>query len=710
MALYEEFEPAPNRLISAQSAYLQSAAYQPVGWYEFGPDAFAEAQRQGKPILLDIGAFWCHWCHVIDRESYENPEIATLINELFIPVKVDRDERPDIDARYQTAVQLLTGQGGWPLTVFLTPDGTVFYGGTYFPPRDVPGHVGFLTLLPRLAETYKHERPALLETARALTKRLARAGLQAAGAGPITEERFQHLAERVRRRFNPDQGGFEHAAPRFSHPSAVELALLQWDVTGEEIWRHIVTRTLGRMGHGGIYDHLGGGFHRYAVDATWSVPHFEKMSDGNALLLENYVHAFRATDDPFLREIADGTLDCILRVFGDHTHGGFFSAQDADTGPNDDGGYWTWTLDEIIHLLNPDEVDVLVRYYGIRREGNMPGTKRNVLHRVVTSEHIAQALELSREEVERRIVSGTHKLGEARNRRKAPAVDTNKYVAWNALLISACLEAGRLLNREDATRFALRSADVLLEGAYDPLQGMYHGFQPGVGARVSGLLIDQVYMARAFLQAFAAGGNSAFLDTARRLMDLCIEAYWDAAAGGFWDTARTSREAAITSILAQPRKSIEDLPTPSPNAVAARVLQRLWVLTGERRYHEFAGKTLEAFAAHAPDFGPFAAEYGLALYEYLHPPMTAIVVGRRDDDRARSLWQAALHTYRPGSLVAIFTPDELQGRPFTAGEGGQARAYVCAGDHCLPPIEEAETLRKTLAEYGKRGHETGHSG
>lgn len=700
MALYEEFEPAPNRLIDAQSAYLRSAAYQPIGWFEYGPEAFDEARRQNKPLLLDIGAVWCHWCHVIDRESYEDPEIATLINEHFIPVKVDRDERPDIDARYQVAVQLLTGQGGWPLTVFLTPEGKPFYGGTYFPAEDRHGRMGMKTLLPRVAHGYRHNREQLEETANTLLERAHANGIGSVAAGAISDDTYRQIFDGVRRRFNPDQGGFERSSPKFPHAGAIEVALLQWDVTRDDTWRTIVEKTLTEMGQGGIYDQLGGGFHRYSTDDTWTVPHFEKMSYDNAVLLENYVHAYRAFGVTYFREIAEGTLDFLLRDFADQKRGGFYGSQDADNSLHDDGDYWTWTPEELGAVLTPDEAQVLARYYGVGRRGNMPESDRSVLRRDKSPVKIAHETGLPLEKVQEHIDTGRRKLLEARNHRKTPRIDTDKYANWNGMLIAALLETGILLDRADATRFALRTLDVMLHDDYDPDHGFYHNFHSEIGARLPGFLDDQVFMARALLEGYSVSGKAAYLDAARRVMDLCLELYWDEEHGGFLDVERDRLASYAEEFMRAPRKVIEDMPAPAANAVAALVLDRLWLITGDDRYHEVARRTLETFATHAPGYGPFASFYGLAVYYHLHPPAHAVVVGGFDEAQTAGLRQAALSTYRPGRLVMCIAPGEAQGH-YQLGPEGKPVAYVCAGQTCSAPSSDPATLQETLRTFGK---------
>lgn len=701
MAMYEEFAPQPNRLLNAQSAYLRHAAYQPVGWYEFGPEAFAEAARQRKPILLDIGAAWCHWCHVIDRESYENPQIATIINERFIPIKVDRDERPDVDARYQAAVQALTGHGGWPLTVFLNPDGEPFYGGTYFPPEDHGDYVGMKTMLSRVAEAYAHHAGELEQVATTLTERGADTATRQADPAPLHDAIPQQIARGIKTMFNAATGGFERSAPKFPHPGAIEFALLYADATGDAAWTRIVTTTLTAMGRGGINDQLAGGFHRYATDERWIVPHFEKMSFDNALLLENYVHAFRATGDEQYREVANGILTYILHTLTDHQRGGFFGTQDADVGLEDDGDYWTWSEAEVRELLTPEDYPVIARHFGITSKGDMPHNHRNVLHVAATAEEIALALQRPVEEVREQIARGKARLLEVRNKRKAPAVDTHKYANWNALLISALLEAGTLLERTDAVRVALRAAHALHADAYEPDHGIYHAFHGEHGARLPGFFEDQAYAARAFIAAYMSSADATYLDVAAHLMELAIAQYWDQDNGGFMDLSRERLAAGEAVPLRHQHKTIEDMPTPSANAIAAMTLDQLWLLTHNHRYREYAGKTLETFATRAPEYGPFAAYYGLAVHYHLHPPATAIIVGAPNAADTHALHAAALATYRPGRLVAILPPDS-ESISYPAHEHGHALAYICAGEACAPPTADPETMRTLLTEFGRK--------
>jgi uncharacterized protein YyaL (SSP411 family) len=690
MTWYDEFEPRPNRLVHAQSTYLRSAAYQPIGWYEYGPEAFADAQRQHKPILLDIGAAWCHWCHVMDHESYENPEIATLLNERFIPIKVDRDERPELDARFQTAVQLLSQQGGWPLTVFLTPDGTPFFGGTYFPPEDRRGQQGLKTLLPVIADAFAHRRDELEAVAAQVLAR-ARA-VEPPAPGAIDREVSEAILSAISRAFNPRAGGFAHTGAQFPHPAAVEFALLAWTRTHEERWQTIAALTLTAMARGGLYDQLGGGFHRYTVDTTWRIPHFEKLGTENALLLATYLHAAVLLGDELYRDIAEGTLHYLWTVLADHDRGGFFYSQDADS-PAGEGAYWTWSAAEVEALLPPDERAVVLPAYGILPDGPLDG--RNVLYQAETPAQLGARLHLPLPDVLARLTRGRARLWQAREERPHPGIDRSKYAAGNAIMISACLEAGTLLARPDVTAFALRSLECLLRDAYDPDQGVYHAFQTEEGARLPGIFDDQIFTVRALLDAFAVSGTAALLVTARALIDHCLEHYWDAATGGFFDTAAAQRTTGESPLQGVPRKSAEDIALPSANAVAALVLDRLWGLTHDTRYHLLAQRTLEACAARVGNTGIFAATFGQALTFHLTPPLQAIIVGDPTLPATQRLWETAVRLYRPGRAVALFAPDGLA-LPYPPGPDGHAVAYVCAGERCATRTEDPDELRRAL--------------
>ncbi|MFB3126820.1 MAG: thioredoxin domain-containing protein, partial [Candidatus Acidiferrales bacterium] len=453
-----------NRLISEASPYLRSAAYQPVDWYPFSPQAFARAQELDRPILLDIGAVWCHWCHVMDRESYENPEIARLINEMFVAIKVDRDARPDIDARYQRAVQALTGQGGWPLTAFLTPSGKVFFGGTYFPPENRRGRPGLKELLPKLAEAYRTQKDRILAGADETARRLQAYENASAQSGSVTPALLEQLVAALPKDFDSEYGGGARA-PKFPHGAVIRLALDRYAATRDARLREVAEKTLEGMARGGLRDYIHGGFYRYSTDRFWHVPHFEKMSYVQAELLEAFARAYQATGKPLYREAAEGILRYLTDTLSDQARGGFLATQDADVSLDDDGSYFTWTLAEIKELLGAKEAQAFAAHYGVvaSPQWHPPETPdRNVLYQAKSLEEVAAELKLPVEEVRTLVESARGKLRAARRRQKAPFVDPNKFVDWNALVLSAYRYAYEAFGDQAVKAFALRSTDFLL--------------------------------------------------------------------------------------------------------------------------------------------------------------------------------------------------------------------------------------------------------
>ena len=604
-----------NRLISEASPYLRSAAYQPVDWYPFSPQAFARAQELDRPILLDIGAVWCHWCHVMDRESYENPEVARLINEMFVAIKVDRDARPDIDARYQRAVQALTGQGGWPLTAFLTPSGKVFFGGTYFPPQNRQGRPGLKELLPKLSEAYRTQKDRILAGADEIAQFLQTSASNSAQAGKVTPALLEQLVAALPKDFDSEYGGGARA-PKFPHGAVIRLALDRHAATRDARLREVAEKTLEGMARGGLRDYIHGGFYRYSTDRFWHVPHFEKMSYVQAELLEAFARAYQATGKPLYREAAEGILRYLTDTLSDQTRGGFLATQDADVSLDDDGSYFTWTLAEIKKLLSAKEAQAFAAHYGVvaSPQRHPPETPdRNVLYQAKSLEEIAAELKLPVEEVRTLVESARGKLRAARRQQEAPFVDPNKFVDWNALVLSAYRYAYEAFGDQAVKAFALRTTDFLLTKAYRPGRGMYHTVFEGK-ARTPGLLRDQAYMTLALLDMYKISGRQRYLDAARDLTDYTLDHFWDPKQGGFFDVAHGED---FVEILSQPRKEVQDAPLPGANAVAALALDRLFTLTGEERYQEKAGQTLAAFAGSAPRLGTFAATYARAVAYHL---------------------------------------------------------------------------------------------
>jgi hypothetical protein len=690
-----------NELAKAASAYLRSAAHQPVLWREWNGAAFAQAQAEDKPILLDIGAVWCHWCHVMDRESYENAEVARVINESFIPVKVDRDERPDIDARYQVAVSALTGQGGWPLTAFLTPDGKPFFGGTYFPPDDRSGRPGMKRLLEAIAHNYRTHRDQIHESAAKIAEALGEVERFKEGETTADEQLLKAIIEGIGGMFDAQNGGFG-STPKFPHPAAIDLLLEGYLETRQEWLLNIVTTTLEHMGRGGVYDQIGGGFHRYSVDERWIVPHFEKMSYDNAGLLGNYLRAYQMTANQFFREIALGILSFLENVLS-HPEAGFYASQDADINLEDDGDYFTWTLEELNAVLDGPEARVAALYYHIDPQGEMHhNPAKNVLFIDQPLSAIAARMETDETKVAELLASARRKMADARARRPTPFIDKSIYTSWNGMLISALLEAYRVLGIAGERDCALATLDLLVTKAYDREKGMYHTLVDGTPS-IEGLLEDQVFIIAALLDAYEITGTRFYFDRALELMETTVRRFWDEKEGGFFDTAQdlADRHGSLTT----QRKPFQDSPTPAANAVAAQVLDRLDVLADREDFGDKAEATLALFAPKAGQYGLFAATYGLALLHHLRAPVDVVVVGGAGDERTLNLLRAAYDAPRVGKHVFAFEPGTVQARDLPAGLAatlpelpfdGVPVALVCEGSACHPPVQIPVALRDLL--------------
>ena len=505
---------ALNALAKASSAYLRSAMHQPIRWHEWGEEAFAEAQRENKPILLDIGAVWCHWCHVMDRESYDSPEIAQIVNERFIAVKVDRDERPDIDSRYQVAVSSISGQGGWPLTAFLTPDGKPFYGGTYFPPEDGYGRPSFKRVLLAISDAYREKHGEVVEQAKLVESAISNDESFAGRSAQFSPKVIDSLVESALAMFDAANGGFG-SAPKFPHPSILDLLMDQYGRSGDERLLHVFTHTLEKMARGGVYDQLAGGFHRYSVDERWVVPHFEKMCYDNSELLKNYVHAYQATGSEFFAGVARDIIRWMDEWLSNREHGGFFASQDADYSMDDDGDYFTWTVEETRAVLSEEEAAVACLHYDINEVGEMHhNPAKNVLYVRASAEEIGKRLSLTPERVRELLESAEKKMYAARLKRPTPYVDKTMYVGWNAMCVSAYLEAAKVLGLEGARHFGLRSLDRILADGWRPERGLLHVIaysDPHAERRdIAGLLDDYAFTAVACLDAYEATGDLSY--------------------------------------------------------------------------------------------------------------------------------------------------------------------------------------------------------
>jgi uncharacterized protein YyaL (SSP411 family) len=699
-------EKSEGRLARAASPYLRSAVHQEVDWYEWGEEAFARARAEDKPILLDIGAVWCHWCHVIDRESYENPQLAAIINRLFVPVKVDRDERPDVDARYQAAISTLSGQGGWPLTGFLLPDGRPFFGGTYFPPEDAMGRPGFRRILEAVAAGFRDKRADVEEAASRLAEAVANAETFAGGRGEFDSRVAEDQAESIVSLFDSRNGGFGRA-PKFPHPAALDLLLECHQAGSGTRMLEVAAFTLEKMGSGGAYDQLAGGFHRYSVDERWCVPHFEKMSYDNSELLKNFLHGFQVAREPLFREIAEGIVDWTNAVLSDQSRGGFYASQDADQTLDDDGDYFTWTQDEVRAALAPEEARVVELRYDVESRGEMHhNPAKNVLWIARSVADVAKTIgggmDIGR--VVATLASAKEKLLAARAARPAPFVDTTLYVAWNAMFVSAYLDGGGVLGGEkgEACRaFALKTLDRILGEAWSDARGFAHRVG---GARLEGSLDDQIFAGIALLDAYEATLDKKYFDAARRAADFAVAEYFDTQGGGFFDRASGAPPMGGLELR---RKPLQDSPTPGANSSAAILLDRLHGYTGDARYRACAEATLEAFAGIAPQFGIHAASYGLAALLHARRPFEVVITGASEDPQAAALESAANSVYRFGKAVLRVTPERMAAPDALAPALAEtlphlradvAQALVCVGTTCRPPVNDPAALVALLRQ------------
>jgi uncharacterized protein len=692
---------SPNALDQASSSYLRSAMHQPVAWHEWSADAFARAASEDKPILLDIGAVWCHWCHVMDRESYEDPALAQVINEHFIAVKVDRDERPDVDSRYQAAVAAISGQNGWPLTAVLTPDGKPYFGGTYFPRDDRYGRPGFERVLRTLADAWKTRRDEVLESAGSVVAAIEYNENFAGHSGNLSLGIVDQMVASALDKFDRHNGGFG-AQPKFPHPSAVDLLLDVAGRSGHQAAREAATVTLEKMARGGVYDQLGGGFHRYSVDERWVVPHFEKMLYDNAGLLKNYVHAFQSYLDPEFARVARDIIRWMDAWLTDRVRGGFYASQDADINLDDDGDYFTWTRAEAAAVLSPEEMAIAGPYFDIGDLGDMHhNPAKNVLHVKHSLDAVAAKAGKSREEAADLLTSARARLYAVRGERPTPFVDTTVYTGWNAQAVSAYLEAAQALRLSKAKSFALLTLDRLLREGIGPNGKLAHVISyrgEEQTKRVAGGLDDYAFLSHACLDGWGATGEMKYYQAALDLAAQMVAEFYDSTGGGFFDTASAGADS--LGVLNARRKPLQDSPTPAGNPTAAAALLRLEALNGRADLREKAEDTLETFAGVVSQFGLYAGAYGLALERLLLPPVQVVVIG--EDAAADELEAAALVGYAVNMSVLHLTQAQATGPlpPLLAEtlpllpnlKKNEGFAVVCKGTACLPPVTTAGEL------------------
>ena len=679
----------PNRLSQETSPYLLQHSDNPVDWYPWGDEALSRARDEDRPILLSIGYSACHWCHVMERESFENEEIASLMNENFVNIKVDREERPDLDAVYMEAVQMLTGSGGWPMTVFLTPEGRPYYGGTYFPPEDRQGMPGFPRLLAAASEAYRTNKGEIERVTRQLADQMGRSGQMPRGVHPLTTEVMHTAYSQLATQFDHLNGGFGNA-PKFPQPMTPEF-MLRYDQHGfNPRALEMVQLTLQKMAYGGIYDQVGGGFHRYSTDAYWLVPHFEKMLYDNALLARLYLHAWQITSNPLYRRITEETLDYVLREMTD-TAGGFYSAQDADS-EGVEGKFFVWTPDELRAALGPD-AELVMGYYGVTDRGNFEGA--NILNVPKHPEDYADERGVSEGELSEAVQRARATLLELRERRIHPLLDDKVLTGWNGLMLRSFAEAGAALNREEYLDAARRNAAFLLDSMRDENGRILRTWRNGQ-AKLLGYLEDYACLADGLLALHEATLESRWLREANVVAEGIIELFWDDAVGGFYDTGSDHE-----SLVIRPR-DVFDNAQPCGGSVATDVLLRLAIITGN---DDFATKAATPIRALQSLLGraPSATGHWLgALDFYVSLPKEVVIVGPADGEITRSMLGEVGKRYLPNRVVVgVGDPSSppLGNSPLLEQrvmQDGAPTAYVCQHYVCQLPVTTAAALAAQL--------------
>ncbi len=680
----------PNHLIHETSPYLLMHAYNPVDWYAWGPEALNKAEAEDKPIFLSIGYSACHWCHRLREESFEDPATAALMNQLFINIKVDREERPDLDSIYMNAVVALTGQGGWPMSVFLTPDGIPFYGGTYFPPTPRHGLPSFTQLLQGIHEAWVNRREEVLQGGREVLAHI-RQEMAVGGAEELSRETLQAAVKALWSQFDWRDAGWGRA-PKFPQPMTIEFLLRAHTLTGEATPLEMAVKTLQAMARGGVYDQLGGGFHRYSTDALWLVPHFEKMLYDNAQLARVYLHAWQLTGEAEFRRVAEETLDYVRREMTDSA-GGFYSSQDADS-EGEEGKFFVWAAQEIDARLGaagasspparadarPDgafgaEAALFKEAYGVRPGGNFEGG--NILHLTA--------------EAPERLSAARRILFEAREQRVKPGLDDKVLAAWNGLMLAALAEAARVLNRADYLQAAIANADFLLAQMRQADGRLYRSWRRGT-ASLNAYLEDYANAADGLLAVYEATFDARYFIAARELVDFALAHFTDAQ-GGFFDTSDDHE-----TLVTRP-KDVQDNATPSGSAMLVTVLLKLAALTGDEHYAQVAETSLRSIQPVLARYPTGFAQWLTALSFALGQPKEIALIGDATQSDTQALLEVVFGQYRPFKVVALKRPGEASPVPLLEGReqrAGRATAAVCYNFACRLPVTSAEELEAQL--------------
>ena len=684
-------EKFTNRLATETSPYLLQHAHNPVDWYPWGEDAFVKAKAEDKPILLSVGYSACHWCHVMEHESFENEQIAGLMNRLFVNIKVDREERPDVDEIYMNAVQMLTGRGGWPMTVFLTPDGKPFYGGTYFPPEDRHNIPAFPRVLAGIAQAYREKPADVAKSTAEILSRLEQLAQRQQTTRPLDVSVLEKTAEGLAQHYDETHGGIGQA-PKFPNSSVFSLFLRQAHATGNQRYLNMTTHTLRKMAQGGMYDHLGGGFHRYSVDERWLVPHFEKMLYDNALLARLYLEGYQASGDPFFRQVVEEILAYVEREMMS-PEGGFYSTQDADS-EGVEGKFFVWDQDEVMRILGDDVGEIFCRYYDVTDVGNFE--HKNILHPTLEMAQLARLFQRDVDETTQLIARAKDTLFAVREQRVKPGRDDKILTSWNGLMISAFAEAYKVLGHPGYLEVARRSIHFV-QTALCREGRLLRSYKDGQ-AKFNAYLDDYACFSAALLDVYEATFEPEYLDRAVAFTDVLLARFWDAQEGGFFFTS-SDHEALISR-----SKSAFDGSVPSGNSVAVSVLLRLYYATEKQDYLTKAEMLLRLFYD-ALEQNPFGFSNMLCgLDFYLRRPQEIVLLGDPADTETKALLQNIHASFTPNKTLLCLDPSlpPQHGVPgFLEGKtriDDRLTAYVCHNFSCSLPVTRWEELRPLIMQ------------
>jgi uncharacterized protein YyaL (SSP411 family) len=684
-----------NSLINEKSPYLLQHAHNPVNWFPWSEEAFNKAHKEGKPIFLSVGYSTCHWCHVMEKESFEDSETAELINDSFVAIKVDREERPDIDGIYMSVCQMLTGSGGWPLTIIMTPDKKPFFAGTYFPKNDRFGKSGLLSLIPKIMDLWENRRQELIDSSEEITEAVKKASKISAGE-ELGEEIFHRAFEDYTKRYDPEFGGFGNA-PKFPTPHNLTFLLRYWKRYQNSLALDMVGNTLTKMRFGGIYDQIGFGFHRYSTDRQWLVPHFEKMLYDQALLVPVYLETYQATNKILFLETAEETLKYVMREMTS-PNGGFYSAEDADS-EGEEGKFYLWTRDEISNLL-PEESNFVFDLFNIKEEGNWKDSvsadnnKTNILHFKIRLEDISADLKCPIEILEDSFIKTCALLFGEREKRIHPFKDDKILTDWNSLMITAFAKAAQVTGNELYVSFARGAADFISEYLIDPSGRLLHRYRDG-NPSISGNLDDYSFYIQALLDLYETNFSVNYLDNAKYMLNLTIQDFWDEEAGGFFFSSRDNNK------LIANQKEIYDGAIPSGNSVMILNLIRLSKITANTDYEEKAAKINRAFSK-IISRSPSAFSQSLTGFDFAFGPSMEIVISSNEYDHYAGLMVEEIRKhYIPSKIVLLKTAaNDLQKiAPYISGQNpvnGKTAVYLCKNFSCKSPIIDYKKIGEAL--------------